>query len=197
MKINQQSSINNLITLFTILTLVVLLSACSVDQRLIPAPSLSGPTGTTPTSESPQSELSLPACLVNLAHKEEAEVVSITDGDTIRVAIDGREYRVRYIGIDAPEVQSQEEFYGAEATDRNEELVRRETALLYKDHSDVDRYDRLLRYVVVDGDFVNLTLVREGYAYAKDYPPDTACSREFHQAEDLARREKLGVWSKP
>ena len=34
----------------------------------------------------------------------DAELVRVTDGDTIRVRIDGEEFRVRYIGIDTPEV---------------------------------------------------------------------------------------------
>ena len=35
----------------------------------------------------------------------QAQVTHVVDGDTIRVLIDGAEYRVRYIGIDTPETK--------------------------------------------------------------------------------------------
>ena len=52
-----------------------------------------------------------------------ATVVSVTDGDTIRVEFDGcplEDVRVRYIGIDTPE---RGDCYCAEATARNTQLV--------------------------------------------------------------------------
>jgi micrococcal nuclease len=145
----------------------------------------------------PTQSTGLPDCLANLSNIENGQVVSITDGDTIHVSINGQQYKLRYVGMDTPEVFGTKEFYGPEASEKNKELVTGKTVLLFRDHSNTDRYDRLLRYVVVDGVFVNLELVREGFAYAKDYPPDTTCSKAFHQAEDQARREKLGLWAKP
>ena len=38
-----------------------------------------------------------------LAGGVRAEVTYVIDGDTIEVELDGREYRLRYIGVDAPE----------------------------------------------------------------------------------------------
>lgn len=49
-----------------------------------------------------------------------AEVSRIIDGDTIEVNINGDSYRVRYIGIDTPEIG---EPFADEATDKNRELV--------------------------------------------------------------------------
>lgn len=131
------------------------------------------------------------------SYVEFAVVRRVTDGDTIVVEIEGREYRLRYIGIDTPEVHPRQEYLGPEASVRNRELVEGKTLTLYRDQSDYDDYGRLLRYVVADGVFVNQILVREGLADAKDYRPDTACSQELKEAEDQARRENRGIWQQP
>ena len=109
----------------------------------------------------------------------EATVVRVIDGDTIVVTYGGEEYKVRYIGMDAPETKdpnSPIEWMGPQATEANAALVAGETVFLEKDVSEVDRFDRLLRYVwLADGTawtLVNLELVRQGVAIAKSYPPD-------------------------
>ena len=75
---------------------------------------------------------------------QHAVVTDITDGDTIRVEIDGTEYDLRYVGIDTPEVGQP----GAKAaTQANRRLVYGKRVLLETDASDTDRFGRLLRYV--------------------------------------------------
>lgn len=133
---------------------------------------------------------------------ERAEVVRIVDGDTIIVELGGQEERVRYIGIDAPEsVQPEQpvECFGPEASDANAELVDGETVYLLQDVSDRDRFGRLLRYVYVDGDeddgtLVNLELVRNGYAEAISYEPDVSQQDDLQRAERDARDDGLGMW---
>jgi endonuclease YncB( thermonuclease family) len=95
-----------------------------------------------------------------------AIVTRVIDGDTIDVNINGVVQRVRYIGIDTPEYTSTKEYYGAEATAKNRSLVEGRTVTLVKDVSETDRYDRLLRYVLVGNVFVNYELVRLGFATA-------------------------------
>ena len=100
----------------------------------------------------------------------------VIDGDTIEVNIDGAVYKVRYIGIDTPELDDKRAEYSAlaqEATRYNRQLVEGETIRLEKDVSETDKYGRLLRYVYVDDIFVNAELVRQGLAWAKAYEPDT------------------------
>ena len=86
------------------------------------------------------------------ASEEQALVVRVIDGDTIEISGGAR---VRYIGIDTPEVYPELEYYGAEAREKNAEMVEGKIVVLEKDVSDRDRYGRLLRYVYVDGTFVN------------------------------------------
>jgi micrococcal nuclease len=121
-------------------------------------------------------------------------VLDIVDGDTIKVIINGATYTLRYIGIDTPENTTEKEYYGQEATNRNAELVYTKVVTLYSDVSDKDRYGRLLRYVFVEDQFVNLTLVQEGYASAYRYDPDTACADVFAKAETKPKNNKIGMW---
>jgi len=124
-------------------------------------------------------------------------VVEVVDGDTIKVKLDqdGRTYSVRYIGMDAPESTIQHEPYGKEASDINTRLVLGKFVTLFKDVSETDRYDRLLRYVFVDGTFVNNELVKQGYALAVTYPPDVSCAELFREAENYARTNGRGLWA--
>lgn len=117
-----------------------------------------------------------------------AKVTEVIDGDTI--VITGG-YRVRYIGIDAPE--KGEAFY-SEARQANQRLVGGKKVRLEKDISDMDRYGRLLRYVYVNSTFVNAELVRQGYARAHSYPPDTKYQNYLEAAQREAQQGGKGIW---
>jgi micrococcal nuclease len=123
--------------------------------------------------------------------ESQARVVRVIDGDTIEIA--GGTH-VRYIGMDTPETYPEVEFYGPEAKAKNIELVEGKLVTLEKDVSETDKYGRLLRYVYVDGVFVNGELVRLGYARAAAYPPDTKYQWQLEQLEKEAKAAKLGIW---
>jgi endonuclease YncB( thermonuclease family) len=122
-------------------------------------------------------------------------VVDVVDGDTIKVRMDGQIFTVRYIGIDTPESTIEKEFFGKEASQKNFEFVNGREVVMYRDKSETDRYDRLLRFVFVGDTFVNFELVNQGFANAKEYKPDTACSDYFSQGEANAMRLGLGFWA--
>jgi micrococcal nuclease len=124
----------------------------------------------------------------------------VIDGDTIEVLINGTEYKVRYIGIDTPELDDERPEYHAlaeEAKQANIALVEGKNISLQKDVSETDQYDRLLRYVFDGTTFVNLVLVADGYAWAKSYPPDTRYDSLFGELQTAAQGDKLGVWKLP
>lgn len=124
---------------------------------------------------------------------ERAVVDYVIDGDTIEVLVNGRGYRVRYIGVDTPE--RDEPFYD-EATQANEQLVAGQELILVKDVSETDRYGRLLRYIyLTDGTFVNAELLRLGYARLVTFPPDVARQEQFQQLQTAAREASLGLWA--
>jgi micrococcal nuclease len=126
-----------------------------------------------------------------------ALVTRVVDGDTIRVEIEGTEYRLRYIGIDTPETVDPRrpiQCFGKEASERNRQLVEGQTVGLEKDISETDDFDRLLRYVWVGDLMVNATLVEEGYALASTYPPDVRYSEQFAAVQSQAREASRGLW---
>jgi len=124
-----------------------------------------------------------------------ATVVSVVDGDTIK--IEGGEV-VRYIGVDTPETVAPNkpvQCYGKEASAKNNELVQGKVVELVRDVSQRDKFGRLLRYVWVGDVMVNEYLVKEGYAHVSTYPPDVSYVDTFLAAEKSAREANKGLWS--
>jgi len=127
-----------------------------------------------------------------------AQVVDVIDGDTIRVRYGGQTYRVRYIGIDTPELEhdgTPADWMGPEAKAKNEMLVIGKNVFLEKDVSETDRYGRLLRYVWVGDIMMNGELVRQGYAQAVSFPPDVKYLNWLRQLQQEAEEEGIGLWA--
>jgi len=123
----------------------------------------------------------------------EAIVTKVLDGDT--VVVEGG-YHIRLLSIDTDEKGYL--CYG-EAKSRLEEMVFNKEVRLEKDETDVDQYDRYLRYIFLpDGQNINIQLVKEGLAIARFYPPDVKYREEITQAEGNAIDNKVGCkWSAP
>lgn len=130
---------------------------------------------------------------------EDATVSRVIDGDTIQVAIGDRRFTVRYIGIDAPESAvpgTAVQCFAREATSFNRALVQGQRVRLERDVNDVDRFNRLLRYVYLsDGRMVNEELARAGYAVAATYPPDVKHQERLGAAQQAAVADELGLWA--
>ncbi len=143
--------------------------------------------------------LSRPAPGARPARPRAAEsllVKHVPDGDGLELA-DGR--RVRYIGIDAPEVsgdQGRPQPFAEEARELNRRLVLGKQVRLERDTSDTDRYGRLLRYVYVGDLFVNAELVRAGLAVALELWPDVQRADELARLEQEAIRKRRGMWAR-
>jgi micrococcal nuclease len=132
-----------------------------------------------------------------------AEVTKVVDGATIRVDIDGTEYVVRYVGIDAPAPDATDpavKRLADAATATNAALVEGKDVYLEPDVSDKDGADRLLRNVwMIDSGgsqvLVNLELVRLGFAAAAPVPPDEKYADLLTSAQAAAQAETLGLWA--
>lgn len=126
----------------------------------------------------------------------EAEVTSITDGDTFRIRTDdGNTEKVRMLLIDTPEMGNKPEPYALEARDFTTELLKGQTVQLEFDESQRDQYGRLLAYVYVNEQMVNELLLEQGLARVAIFPPDTRYVDDFRKIETKAREAKLRVWS--
>ncbi len=126
--------------------------------------------------------------VIGMAGCGEDKVERVIDGNTI-VLMDGR--TVRYIGIDTPE---QDEPYYEEAKEANRLLLEGKKIRLELDAQEKDQYGRTLAYVYVGDVSVNVELVRNGYARAYPYPPNTKYENIFAKAEEKARQESVGIW---
>ncbi len=121
-------------------------------------------------------------------------VVSITDGDTLDVqADDGSIFEVRIIGTNSPESG---ECFADEATQVLATLAPVGSTIgMTSDVSDLDQFDRLLRYLWVGSLSINEETVRRGAALSRSYAPDTAMTERFDDAQAAARDAQLGLWS--
>ena len=117
-------------------------------------------------------------------------VLSIGDGDTIRVRQAGKALTVRLACIDAPETAQSP--YGQQArTYLQQRLpIGREVSLNIKT---TDRYGRSVAEVF-SGVNINLALVEDGQAFAYRQYLRGCDAKAYLEAEDRASRARLGVW---
>ena len=128
----------------------------------------------------------------------EATVTRIVDGDTIHVRVDGHLEKVRYIGVNTPEVhhpRKGEEPGGRAAAAVNRDLVNGRRVRLELDTQSRDRYGRLLAYVWVDETMINAELVRRGFAQAMTVPPNVRHQSLFLKLQREAREARRGLWA--
>jgi micrococcal nuclease len=127
----------------------------------------------------------------------EGVVVKVVDGDTIHVRLGERIEKVRYIGVNTPEVHHPrlgEQPGGREAWDVNRRLVDGRPVRLELDVQVRDRYGRLLAYVWVSETMINAELVGRGYAQVMTVPPNVRYQQLFLRRERDARQAGRGLW---
>lgn len=137
----------------------------------------------------------------------EVGVVSrVVDGDTVVITIDGKDEKVRLIGVNTPEsvgrYAKNPQPYGKEASNYTKKQLDGKTVYLEKDVSDTDKYGRLLRYIWLEEPdksnmkekMFNAILLKEGYASVMTYPPDVKYSKTFVEIEKTARDNDIGLW---
>ena len=121
----------------------------------------------------------------------QAVITKVIDADTLEIQ-DGRSLRLT--AVNAPDA-------GPIATPANEfthqKLTDQTVTLEYEKNYEQDRFGRLNAYVFVNGTNHNLELVKNGLAevviYDKRRP--WKYQEELLSAQDLARKQKLGIWS--
>lgn len=128
------------------------------------------------------------------------QVAGITDGDTIKVWINGVRQPVRLLGVDTPESRKPNTAvacFGKEATSRMQSLVQSKQVHLVADPTQVDRdrYHRLVRYVVLpDGTDVSQAMIAGGFGREYTYAAAYAKQGAFRAAQSQAQSAKRGLW---
>lgn len=143
-----------------------------------------------------------------------ARVSRVIDGDTIRVrpapgkvataAGLAREEKVRFIGVDTPEVSGRAEPYGREAADFTWVWLEGRTVFLELDVDPRDRYGRLLAYIWLrepvdeehdlESAMFNAVLLDKGYAQVMTVPPNVKYVERFVALQQEAREAERGLW---
>ena len=128
-------------------------------------------------------------------------ITHFLDGDTIVVNMNGHDEIVRFIGADTPETHKPNtpvQCYGPEAAKYTKQRIGNKRVQLVSDplSTDRDRYNRLLRYVLLpDGTNLDQELISKGYAFYYPYFPFTK-SKDFDAAQKTAINNRSGLWSK-
>ena len=128
----------------------------------------------------------------------EGVVTNVVDGDTVDITAGAETFRLRYLNIDAPELNSSSsesaECLAQEAKEVNEELVLGREVTIEYDQECEDRYDRLLGFVFRGQRMVNFILVERGYGKVLLIEPNLSLASEFESLEALAKEQSAGIW---
>ncbi len=129
-------------------------------------------------------------------------VVSVSDGDTIKVMMDKKIETIRLIGVDTPETVDPRrpvQCYGLEASNFTKKTLANANIKLESDFiaGDRDKYKRLLRYVFLeDGQNFNQVLIEDGYGHEYTYQSQPYKYQEaFKRSEQFARENSRGLWA--
>lgn len=121
----------------------------------------------------------------------------VIDGDTIVVAIEDKQEKVRLIGVDTPETvhpSKPVQYFGKEASEFTKKTVEGKRVRLEYDWQKRDKYGRLLAYVYLeDGTFINAEIIKQGYGFAYTKYPFKYLE-DFRKYERDARNNNRGLW---
>jgi micrococcal nuclease len=131
------------------------------------------------------------------------KVIRVVDGDTIVINYNGKKEKVRLLCVNTPE---------SVHPDKKQNIPMGKVASRYTQKKLTGKYvnlefelirlrgnhGRLLAYVFVDGQNLNLDLVRQGLSpYYTKYGKSQKYNSEFRSAEGQARKEILNIWGDP
>lgn len=123
-----------------------------------------------------------------IAESFSATVVGVSDGDTITVLSNARQFKLRLANIDCPE---KSQAFGKRAKQFTSDLAFGKTVLVQGHGTDL--YGRIKAEVILPGGLsLNKSLVSEGYAWCyRKYCDDPS----YFTCEEEAHRLRLGLWS--
>lgn len=185
----------------TLLSLGLILSACGGEETNSSEPKQEvekdeqteqPKENTTNEKEEEKPANAVPAGLIK------ATVESVTDGDTIKVDMDGKKETVRLILVDTPETKHPRtgvQPFGPEASAFTTEQLSGKEIQIEPGIEERDRYGRLLAYVYIGDKMFNKMLVEQGLARVAVYPPNTKYLDEMKEIESTAKNKQLGIWS--
>lgn len=114
-------------------------------------------------------------------------VTWVYDGDSFKMEADGKTVQVRIFGIDAPE---KDQNYADEARQALIDLIKGKTVSVVQNN--IDKHERVVGIVTCDGVNINAKMISAGWAWwSRNFAPKNTT---FANAEDAARKDRLGLW---
>ena len=130
----------------------------------------------------------------------DAIVLAVSDGDTVRVRMNGESQRVRILGLDAPEIHTRKEAGGNESLQHLQTLLtpgEKVTIIADPSQDMYDEYDRALAYIVNShGVDVGRAQIAAGWAEVFRKASAMALAAEYRAAEQSARAASRGLWAR-
>jgi len=129
------------------------------------------------------------------------DVVSVSDGDTLKISYNWKNTTLRLIWVDTPESFDTRfwyiECYGKEASDYLKNLLAWKKVSIELDESQwqSDKYDRLLVYVKLDWQNVNGLLIKNWYGFEYTYNTAYKYQTEFKEYQNQAKQAKIWLWA--
>lgn len=131
------------------------------------------------------------------AKKIKVDFDKCIDGDTISIKNNEIYSKIRFLAIDAPEIDKQEP-YSTEAKEYLCNLIKngKNLYLEFDNKSDkVDKYDRTLAWVWIDDTLIQYEMVKNGYAKVAYLYNEYKYTSELKKFEEYAKDNKLNIWS--
>ena len=115
------------------------------------------------------------------------KVVKVSDGDTFYLKSNGKSYKIRMYGIDAPELH---QAYGQESKKYLENLIMDKNVDV--NIKSEDKYGRKVGKVIYKNKDINLEMIKSGNAWYYGYYAKS--EKEYKKAFENAQKKKIGLW---
>lgn len=128
--------------------------------------------------------------------QQKFKVLKVFDGDSLQATAMDLVFSIRLCGIDSPEIgtsDQQSQPLSREARSYLENLLNNREITL-KNYG-TDSYHRQLAEVFIDGNNINIEMIRQGLAEVyKGEPPKTLDLHFYLKEQEKARRAGKGIW---
>lgn len=130
--------------------------------------------------------------------KEQVTLSKCVDGDTAWFIKDGEKIKARFLAIDTPESTTTIEEYGKEASEYTCNLLTKATKIEIEydsDSDELDKYDRHLVWVFVDGELLQEKVIENGLGEVAYLYGDYKYTDTLELAQEEAKAKQIGIWS--
>ena len=130
-------------------------------------------------------------------NKVEVKLVDCIDGDTARFIVNGKEEKVRFLGIDTPESTNYIEDYGVDASNYTCNMLKDANNIFIEYDLNSEKYDkyiRLLAWVFVDNNNLRELLLSKGYAEVKYIYGNYKYINNLCNTQINAYNSRIGIW---